>query len=128
MRDRIDRRRFLKAAGSTLAAGAALAGLPSPAGAQLSSISYDAAAIPDNFGRREIIQGAMNLVASYFRDQRVVQNVYTYLRGGYNLHGDTLRNANVADNERNRLQLLGYQINALRNVRQNGRPWFPRVV
>jgi hypothetical protein len=126
----MDRRLFLKGIGGACAAGASLVVLPPPSFAQagLSAITFDQAAIPNNFGRRAIIKAAMDLVATYFRDARVVGNVYQYLRGGSFLYDDTMKNSNIIDNVTNRNNLLSTQITQLRGARQNGRSWFPRVV
>lgn len=130
MRAYLSRREFLRACGGACAAvGIPLLGVSPTHGQQgLASIPFDMAAIPNNFGRREIIQGAMNVVTAYFRDLGVVQNVYRYLRGGIFLDDKTLRNSNINDTPTNRSNLLSVQIQHLRNARLQGRSWFPRVV
>ena len=121
----MDRRRFLGVCGA--AAGGALLLPAAPARAAYAPIYYDHSAIPNNYGRKEIIRDAMNLLHDRFRDVHVVRNVYNCMRGGAYIAGGVMDRSNFRTSDDNLNNLLWHQIMVLRSATSQGKPWFPKV-
>jgi hypothetical protein len=90
----------------------------------LAPIFYDHSAIPDDWGRREIISTAMNLVHNRFRDLIVARNMYGVIRGGAYVAGGVMAQHGMGEDEVSLNALLWHQ---LANLRMAGAS-FPRVV
>ncbi|HEY7428891.1 MAG TPA: DUF4189 domain-containing protein [Gemmataceae bacterium] len=90
----------------------------------LAPIFYNYDAIPDDWGRREIVRKAMGLLHNRFRDLIVGQNVYAVLRGGAFIAPGILDKHGMGADEGSQNALLWHQLHHLRLA--GGR--FPRVV
>jgi hypothetical protein len=91
-------------------------------------INYEWGEIPDDFGRRQILREAMNILHDRFRDPLIAQNVYDVLRGGAWIHPGVLEKHGFGTDESSINNLLWRQIVTLREAEQNGAMWFPKVV
>ena len=92
-------------------------------------IHFDDEAVPDNkYDERGIIRRAMNIVHSRFRNMLVAANVFSVLRGGAFVSGESLRAMGYDESDNSKNLLLWNQLVNLRMAEKDGKPYFPRVV